>query len=115
LRRPSHANETRTNRMNTSPRAKQLIAKSLSIPTLPIVVQKVEALLRDPKVGTREIGSLVAEDPPLAAKVLKIANSSYYGLREHCVSTEQATAVLGMRVLRNVVTQAAVIKQFEHL
>ncbi|MFO1010817.1 MAG: HDOD domain-containing protein [Planctomycetota bacterium] len=96
-------------------RAKQIISKCPNLPTLPAIVQQVSQMLLDPNVGTKEIGRLVAQDPPLAARVLKIANSSYYGLRERCVSTEQASAVLGVKVLRNVVTAAAVMKQFAHL
>lgn len=99
----------------TTTRAKQIATKSLSIPTLPVIVQRVAQVLQDPQAGSREIGALVAQDPGIAAKVLKIANSAYYGLRERCLSTEQASTVLGMRVLRNVVTQAAVISQFDHL
>ena len=95
--------------------AKNLLKDNLNIPTIPEVVQKVQALLNDPNSGTRELGELIAQDAPLSAKVLRIANSAYYGLSEPCVSTEQASSVLGMRVLRNVVTQAAVMNQFQHL
>ena len=96
-------------------RAKKLAAKSLNIPTLPVVVQKMREMIADPKCGAADIGKLVAQDPPLAAKVLKIANSAYYGLAQRTVSTEQACTVLGLRVLRNVVTQAAVMTRYEHL
>ena len=96
-------------------RAKQLIRDNLSIPTLPAVIQQITAMMADPDSGTGEIGALIGQDAPLAAKVLRIANSAYYGLRERCLSTEQASSVLGLRVLKNVVTQAAVIQQFDHL
>jgi HD-like signal output (HDOD) protein len=99
--------------MPTSP--KQLIRKNLTLPTLPSVVARLNALVDDPAVGTREIGMAVAEDAPIAAKVLKIANSSLYGMREEIVSTEHASAVLGMRMLRTIAMQASVIRQFEHL
>lgn len=95
--------------------AKNLLKDNLNIPTIPEVVQKMQRLLDDPNSGTRELGGLIAQDAPLSAKVLRIANSAYYGLHEPCVSTEQASSVLGMRVLRNVVTQAAVMGQFQHL
>ncbi len=88
---------------------------NFTIPTMPSVVQRITALVQDPEVGLRDIAAVVTEDAPLAAKVLKIANSTYYGLRERCISTQQAAAVLGVRVLRNVVTQASVIKQYDHL
>ncbi|MBK7644808.1 MAG: HDOD domain-containing protein [Planctomycetes bacterium] len=98
-----------------SSRAKKLASKSLNIPTLPVVVQKMRAMIADPKSGAAEIGRLVAQDPPLAAKVLKIANSAFYGLPQRTVSTEQACTILGLRVLRNVITQAAVMTRYEHL
>lgn len=98
-----------------NPRAKDLIRNNLTIPTLPVIVQQVTTMLEDPEVGTAEIGAVLGEDAPLAAKVLRIANSSFYGLRERCLSTEQAAGVLGLRVLKNVVTQAAVIQRYEHL
>lgn len=91
------------------------LPENFSIPTMPAVVQRISALLQDPNVGLRDIAQIVSEDAPLAAKVLKIANSTYYGLRERCISTHQAAAVLGIRVLKNVVTQASVIQQYEHL
>ncbi|MBI5363742.1 MAG: HDOD domain-containing protein [Planctomycetes bacterium] len=97
-------------------RARQLLSnKNITIPTLPAVVQKVQRMLEDPNTGAKEIGKLVASDAPIAAKVLKIANSAYYGLRERCLAPEHASAVLGVRVLRNVVTQAAVISKYDHL
>jgi putative nucleotidyltransferase with HDIG domain len=96
-------------------RPKDLIRKNLSIPTLPAVVQRISAMIEDPTNGTAEIGAVVALDAPLAAKVLRIANSAYYGLNQRCLSAEQASAVLGVRVLKNVVTQAAVIQNYSHL
>src|SRR5688572_864083 len=91
------------------------LPENFTIPTMPSVVERITRLVENPDVGLKDIAQIVAEDAPLAAKVLKIANSTYYGLRERCISTQQAAAVLGLRVLRNVVTQASVIKQYEHL
>lgn len=96
-------------------RARQLIAKNVSIPTLPAVVQKIQTLLEVPNTSAQEVGEAVGSDAPLAARVLKIANSAFYGLRERCLAPQHATSVLGVRVLRNVVTQAAVMSQYEHL
>lgn len=95
--------------------AHSLIRNNLNIPTIPEVVQRIETLVNDPDSGTREIGAVVAEDAPLAAKVLRIANSAFYGLSNECVSTEQATTVLGIKVLKNIVMQVAVMGQFDHL
>jgi len=100
--------------MNTL-QAQRLLARNIHLPSLPSVMRKLSALIEDPDAGARDVGQLVAEDVALSAKVLKIANSSYYGLRERCLAPQQAASVLGMKVLRNVVMQAAVMKQYEHL
>ncbi len=99
----------------TTLKAQDLLKNNVTIPSLPTIMQEAERLLNDPEAGTAELGKLIAQDAPITAKVLRIANSAYYGLAEPCVSTEQASAVLGMRVLRNVLTQAAVMSQFDHL
>ena len=95
--------------------AEQLIEGQLKLPTLPVIIAKINALVDDPEVGTREIGQAVNEDAPIAAQVLRIANSAFYGLRAKVLSTEHATAILGVRQLRNIAMQASVIKDFKHL
>jgi putative nucleotidyltransferase with HDIG domain len=95
--------------------AEEELCESVTIPTLPSVVQRINQMLLDPEVGLREIGAEVAKDAPIATKVLRIANSAFYGLRERVISTEHASCVLGMRVLKNIVMQASVIGQFKHL
>lgn len=92
-----------------------VLPDSFAIPTMPAVANRITTMLQDPNVGLRDIAQVVAQDAPLAAKVLKIANSSFYGLRERCASTTQAASILGTKVLKNVVLQAAVIRQFDHL
>lgn len=99
----------------TTPTGPRKVPQNLTIPTLPSIVQRVNRLVDDPNSGLREIGEVLSEDAPLAARVLRIANSAYYGLAEPCLSAEQACAVLGVRALRNTVTQVAIIEQFEHL
>lgn len=58
---------------------------------------------------------MIESDPALAARVLRIANSSYYGLRERCDHTPRACVVLGLKVVRSLVVHAALVKNYEHL
>lgn len=91
------------------------ILQTVSIPTLPTVVARIGALLDDPDSGIPEIAEVVLEDPAIAAKVLRMANSAWYGQSEEVVSIPRAAAVLGARVLRNIALQASVIQRYEHL
>ena len=95
--------------------ARKIAQGSVNIPTLPTVVARINQLLESEQSGAKEIGAAIAMDPPMASKVLRIANSVHYGLRERVISLEHASAVLGVRVLRNIVLQASVIDAFDSL
>lgn len=95
--------------------ARAALAENVTIPTLPSVVQRVNALLEDPDAGLRDVGREIAQDAPISTKLLRLANSAVYSTRERVLSAEQAATVLGMRVVRNLVMQSAVIEKFDHL
>jgi putative nucleotidyltransferase with HDIG domain len=88
---------------------------NVTIPTLPTVITRIQELLESESAGAREIGQLIAQDAPLATKVLRITNSAHYGLRERVISLEHASAVLGLKVLKNIVMQASVVSTFNEL
>lgn len=88
---------------------------SIRIPSLPDVVARLQTMLADPEVGLAELGAVVATDPPLAARVLRTANSAVYGLREPIQTVPRAAAVLGVGTLRNLVLQVCLVDAFAHL
>ena len=49
------------------------------LPSLPTVVTRLMAMINDPKVSTQDLAQALREDPPLTARVLRLANSSVYG------------------------------------
>ena len=93
--------------------ALERIGDRLSLPTLPEVVVQINQMVVDPRVGVSEIGAVVAGDPALTAKVLKIANSAFYGLSEPVMTAEAVASVIGVQALRNVALQASIMKRFE--
>jgi HD-like signal output (HDOD) protein len=109
-RRPSDAN-ARTPTMPISSKS----PLNLRVPTLPPVVEELTRLIEDPRSGVGDVAHRISIDAPLAGKVLQLANSSAYGLRERCNSIERAAAVLGMRTLRSVVVHACVFQEYERL
>jgi HD-like signal output (HDOD) protein len=57
----------------------QLINSASDLPTIPVVAVKVLQLIESEEVTAEELGRIVASDPAVAARVLKISNSSFYG------------------------------------
>ena len=78
------------------------ILDTVTIPTLPGVVQRINRLLNDPEAGMPEVAALIVQEGSISAKVLRMANSAYYGLAQPVVSIPQAALVLGGQVLRNI-------------
>jgi len=91
------------------------VVERVTIPTLPEVVTRVNALVNDPKVSIQEIGDVIAMDAPISSKVLRIANSAIYGLSEPARSVVDAAKVIGARALRNIALQASIIQHYDHL
>jgi HD-like signal output (HDOD) protein len=95
--------------------ARELIAQYVKVPTLPAIVTRLREVIEDPGQGTEDVARVIATDGPLAARVLRIANSPYYGLQERCLELPKATAVLGTEAILNIVLQATVLRDFDHL
>lgn len=80
-----------------------------TLPTLPITVHKVREAIDDPEVSAKEIGAIIGTDPPLAAKLLSIANSPAYGFPNQVSSIPLAVSLLGLDETYSVVLSAAVV------
>ena len=87
----------------------------LNLPSLPAVVESVQRACEDPTAGLRDVAAVIAQDPPLVARILRVVNSAYIGLKVPVVSIEHSVAVLGLDALQNLVLQVAAIDLFDHL
>lgn len=95
--------------------ALQRFGDKITLPSLPDVVTRINGMIDEPNVGLQEIGALVAQDPAITARVLRLANSGYYGLSQQVTNAEQAATVIGARALRNVAMQVSILQRYEHL
>jgi len=80
------------------------------LPTLPTVAIEVMSLSRSPDVSIKAISECIHKDPPLAAKVLKIANSAFYRRGSQEVETlHRAVLMLGLNEITNITTSVSVL------
>lgn len=77
------------------------------LPAMPITAAEILRLTKTPEVEIKEIEKVINSDPALAAKVLRIANSAFYGLKVPVSTLSHALMVLGLYQLRSVVVAAA--------
>jgi HD-like signal output (HDOD) protein len=76
------------------------------LPPMPQTIFKARQILGDPKSNAQEVASLLETDQAIATKVLKMANSAYYGLVGRVSSIQHASVVLGYKTLSEIVTLA---------
>ena len=94
----------------------QMVVADLDrLPALPEVVQDLMDYLQRPEVDVGQVAYRIARDPALAAKLLRVANSSFYGLQRQVATIPDALTVLGLRASLTLVTGAAVVTQFQTL
>lgn len=91
----------------------ELIEEIVTLPALPVSVDRVLQLVNDPDCSLAEVGKAISADPSLALKTLRLVNSAYYGLRTQIVSVDHAVALLGIKVIKNLALSATVFDTFK--
>ncbi len=87
---------------------KDSIAWAGDLPALPEAVLDLLALLGAEDVDIDELCARLSVDMALTAKVLRLANSSFYGARGEVTSVDAAIGRVGLRMVRGIVTAAGV-------
>jgi len=73
---------------------------------MPQTVLKAREILADPHSSVEEVAKVLETDQAIGARVLKMANSPFYGLMGKVSSIRHASAVLGYKTLGDIVTMA---------
>lgn len=82
------------------------MARSENLPVLPQAVSAILRLADDPNASQREIERAFERDPAITAKILRVANSAYYG-GANIPSIGRAISFLGMSTIRSLVVGVA--------
>lgn len=95
--------------------AHTLVADTTAIASLPGACLRVMELADDPKASAADLAAVIAHDPGLAARLLKLVNSAYYALREPVESLDAAVRVCGTEALRALALATGAIAAFKDL
>lgn len=93
----------------------QVMRTLRSMPPLPGVAQRVLQIVRDPDYSIDMLVSVVRTDPALTARILKLCNSSLYGLSQEIGSVGDAVAYLGTRNLVKLVLISCTSSYFKRV
>lgn len=86
-----------------------LVDSVLQLISLPEIYLRLQQTIDDPMHSREQIAEIVAYDPSLSARVLRIANSSYYSFPRKIETVSSAVGLIGELDLRNLVLATTVI------
>jgi len=87
-----------------------IYAKIDELPTLPAVIPRILSLMEDPGADAHKITEAISHDPALTSKILKVANSAYYGFPQKITSLDRAVALLGFNMVKSLAVSVGVIR-----
>jgi len=92
----------------------KLIQKIEQIPTIPMVSQRIMEIAGDEKASFKDFVRIIEKDQALAAKILRVANSAFYGFLSRVSSLEHALVILGINEVKSIVLGCSVYNFFSH-
>ncbi|MFZ4619137.1 MAG: HDOD domain-containing protein [Bacteroidota bacterium] len=99
--------------MMTPEQIREKVKTIIQLPALPSLAFEVVEMVDDPKTSAAQLGKLIAADQALAGKVLKIANSPFYGFPKKISTIDFAIIVLGFDALKEIVISIALVSSLQ--
>lgn len=88
----------------------KLLSRLDKLHSSPVIALQVMEQTKDPDFEIADVAQCLEHDPALAASILRLVNSSYYGLSQTVTSLPHAVTYLGRRPLRLAVLSFGLVK-----
>ncbi len=83
--------------------------KDLNTP--PTILREILEILNDQEVSNKDLTNLILKDPSLTVRLIKTANSPYYGVSREITSVNQAVMVIGLKAVKYYILSITVFNQ----
>jgi putative nucleotidyltransferase with HDIG domain len=93
-------------------RPDQVLARLQQLPALPTAVTELLASFGNEEVDIGLLARQISRDQTLTARLLRVANSSFYGLQSRVGTINEALVVLGFRAVRSIVLAVSMSRAF---
>jgi len=99
--------------MITPEQIRERVKSIIQLPALPSLAFEVVEMVDNPKTSAQQLGRLISSDQALTAKVLKIANSPFYGFPKKISTIDFAIIVLGFDALKEIIISIALVSSLQ--
>jgi putative nucleotidyltransferase with HDIG domain len=80
--------------------------------TLPGVILRILDVMNNPMADARDVEKEIIEDPAITSKILKVANSPFYGTDRNISTIQQAVVLMGFAEVQNVALSISIFGRF---
>lgn len=94
---------------------KQVVSRIDTLPSVPALYLQLVDELKSENASIERIGTIIAKDIGLTTKLLKLVNSSYFGLLQYVSNPSRAVSLLGIDLIKAMVLTAGTMEKFHHL
>lgn len=96
-------------------RLQQLVARMDHLPSVPSLYSEIVDKMNDPEAALEDVGVIIAKDPGMTAKILKLVNSAFFGLRREVSSPTDAAGFLGLDTIKSLVLSLHAFSQYDSI
>ena len=90
----------------------ELVVDTVKLVSLPAVYLRARELMADANVPLRRVGEVIAADPGLTARLLRIANSAYFGFTARIETASRAVTILGTQQVHDLLLATSLANAF---
>lgn len=83
--------------------AQRILKEVRDLPPFSAIANRALKLTNDPRSSAVDISRVISYDPAFTARVLRMANSAYYGFARKVTTVSEAIVILGYETLKSVV------------
>jgi putative nucleotidyltransferase with HDIG domain len=77
------------------------------------VLREIEQALQSPQCNLNTIGDAIQKDPDLTARLLRLANSPFFGFANRLSTVAEAVSLLGIQQIQDMIVASSVLEQFK--
>ncbi len=95
-------------------KTRQKLLEVAQIPTLPAVMVRILEVVEDDNSSASDLTAIFEMDHAISARVLRLANSAFYGLRHRVDNIRQAVVVIGFDAVKLLALATSVLDVLAH-
>ncbi len=89
---------------------KKKLRKLEGLPTLPPIVQKLNQMIEDERTSLNQVAEIIEKDQVITTKILRLANSAFYGFPRKVSTVNQAIMLLGFNVVKILIMTSSIFE-----